>query len=79
LFCKHSRLLVTILKRGLIKVQINGVAGYIGAHVTNTFLEKGYEVFGIDNLSIGDVISLSEAHYNDCQTLLNESSHSFEF
>jgi UDP-glucose 4-epimerase len=36
-----------------MQVLITGVAGYIGAHVANIFLEKGYEVIGIDNFSFG--------------------------
>ena len=36
-----------------MQVIITGVAGYIGAHVANCFLESGYEVVGIDNLSTG--------------------------
>ena len=36
-----------------MQVVITGVAGYIGAHVANYFLESGYEVIGIDNLSTG--------------------------
>ena len=36
-----------------MQVIITGVAGYIGAHVANIFLESGYEVVGIDNLSTG--------------------------
>lgn len=36
-----------------MQVFITGVAGYIGAHVANCFLESGYEVVGIDNLSTG--------------------------
>ena len=37
-----------------MQILITGVAGYIGAHVANCFLESGYEVIGIDNLSTGN-------------------------
>ena len=33
-----------------MKVLITGVAGFMGSHLADSFLEKGYEVHGIDNL-----------------------------
>lgn len=38
-----------------MQVLITGVAGYIGAHVANIFLDAGYTVVGVDNLSTGRV------------------------
>jgi UDP-glucose 4-epimerase len=35
------------------KVLITGVAGFIGSHVADAFLEKGWEVVGVDNYSTG--------------------------
>ena len=32
------------------KVLITGVAGFLGSHLADSFLEKGYKVVGIDNL-----------------------------
>jgi UDP-glucose 4-epimerase len=33
-----------------VKVLITGVAGFMGSHLADSFLAKGYEVHGIDNL-----------------------------
>ncbi|TAK90636.1 MAG: NAD-dependent epimerase/dehydratase family protein [Burkholderiaceae bacterium] len=35
------------------KILITGVAGFIGSHVARRFLQEGYEVIGIDDLSSG--------------------------
>ena len=32
------------------KVLITGVAGFMGSHLADEFLLRGYEVIGIDNL-----------------------------
>ncbi len=32
------------------KVFITGVAGFLGSHLADAFLSKGYQVAGIDNL-----------------------------
>ncbi len=37
------------------KVLITGVAGFIGAHLLDALLSKGYNVVGIDNLSVGKI------------------------
>jgi UDP-glucose 4-epimerase len=36
-----------------MKILITGGAGYIGSHAVKVFLDKGYEVYTIDNLSTG--------------------------
>lgn len=36
-----------------MKILITGIAGLMGSHLARDFLDKGYEVYGIDNLSIG--------------------------
>jgi UDP-glucose 4-epimerase len=36
-----------------MKVLITGVAGFMGSHLADDFLQKGYEVCGIDNLAGG--------------------------
>lgn len=35
------------------KILITGVAGFIGSHVANRFLQEGYSVVGVDDLSSG--------------------------
>src|SRR5947209_1848265 len=36
------------------RVVITGAAGFIGSHLAETLLDRGYEVIGIDNLLTGD-------------------------
>ncbi len=38
-----------------MKVLITGVAGFIGSNLLDALLERKYEVFGIDNLSVGSI------------------------
>ncbi len=36
------------------RVLVTGVAGFIGSHVAKKFIDEGYEVFGVDDLSSGN-------------------------
>ena len=36
-----------------MKALVTGAAGFIGSHLCDSLLEKGYEVTGIDNLVVG--------------------------
>lgn len=36
------------------KVVVTGVAGFLGSHIAEAFLDKGYKVVGIDNMLGGD-------------------------
>ena len=49
-----------------MKILITGVAGFIGSNLAKSLLEKNYEVFGIDNLSYGNLsnIELIKSHKN---------------
>lgn len=42
------------------KILITGVAGFIGSHVAKRFLIEGYEVFGVDDLSTGNIQNVPE-------------------
>ena len=42
-----------------MRVLITGGAGFIGSHLTEAYLEKGDEVYVIDNLSTGSIENLS--------------------
>lgn len=40
-------------------VLITGVAGFLGSHLAESFVEKGYRVLGVDNFLTGDVNNLA--------------------
>src|ERR1700741_1614714 len=40
------------------RVVITGAAGFIGSHLSETLLDRGYEVIGIDNLLTADTANL---------------------
>lgn len=41
-------------------ILITGLAGYIGSHCAKYLLEKGYDIIGIDNLSLGHSQAIEE-------------------
>jgi dTDP-glucose 4,6-dehydratase len=41
------------------RVVITGAAGFIGSHLAETLLDRGYEVIGVDNLLTGDTANIS--------------------
>ena len=47
------------------RVLITGVAGFIGSHLTESLLEHGYSVIGIDNLLTGDLNNISHLSGKD--------------
>ena len=44
------------------KVLITGGAGFIGSHLCDHFLQKGFEVICIDNLLTGDISNIAHLH-----------------
>ncbi len=46
-------------------VLINGVAGFLGSHLADSLLERGYRVVGVDNLSHGSLENIRDAQQND--------------
>ena len=42
---------------------VTGAAGFIGSHLSETLLDRGHEVIGIDNLLTGDLTNI--AHLRD--------------
>jgi len=44
-----------------MKVLVTGGAGFIGSHVVDTYIENGYEVVVVDNLSTGQLSNLNPA------------------
>jgi dTDP-glucose 4,6-dehydratase len=44
---------------------ITGAAGFIGSHLSETLLDRGYEVIGIDNLLTGDTANIAHLANRD--------------
>jgi dTDP-glucose 4,6-dehydratase len=42
-----------------MRIVITGAAGFIGSHLSETFLDRGHEVVGIDNLLTGDLANIA--------------------
>jgi dTDP-glucose 4,6-dehydratase len=47
------------------RVVITGAAGFIGSHLAETLLDRGYSVIGIDNLLTGDTDNIAHLHNRD--------------
>jgi dTDP-glucose 4,6-dehydratase len=47
------------------RVVITGAAGFIGSHLAETLLDRGYSVIGIDNLVTGDTTNVSHLANRD--------------
>jgi dTDP-glucose 4,6-dehydratase len=47
------------------RVVITGAAGFIGSHLSETLLDRGYAVVGIDNLLTGDVANIAHLSNRD--------------
>ena len=47
------------------RVVITGAAGFIGSHLAETLLDRGYTVIGIDNLLTGDTANISHLANRD--------------
>lgn len=47
-----------------MKIAITGCAGFIGSHLSDFFLSKGYEVLGLDNFSTGQKHFIEKAEKN---------------
>jgi dTDP-glucose 4,6-dehydratase len=47
------------------RVVITGAAGFIGSHLSEALLDRGYQVIGIDNLLTGDTANISHLANRD--------------
>src|SRR4026207_851750 len=47
------------------RIVITGAAGFIGSHLAETLLDRGYTVIGIANLLTGDTGNISHLHNRD--------------
>ena len=54
------------------RVVITGAAGFIGSHLSETLLQKGYSVVGIDNLLTGDIANVAHLAGLDFQFIKHD-------
>jgi dTDP-glucose 4,6-dehydratase len=54
------------------RVVITGAAGFIGSHLAETLLDRGYSVIGIDNLLTGDVSNIAHLINRDFQFIKHD-------
>jgi len=47
------------------RVVITGAAGFIGSHLSEALLDRGYEVIGVDNLLTGDTANIAQLTNRD--------------
>jgi dTDP-glucose 4,6-dehydratase len=54
------------------RVVITGAAGFIGSHLSEALLERGYSVVGIDNLLTGDLANIAHLRDRDFQFIRHD-------
>jgi dTDP-glucose 4,6-dehydratase len=54
------------------RVVITGAAGFIGSHLAEALLDRGYSVTGIDNLLTGDIANIAHLHNRDFEFIKHD-------
>ena len=54
------------------RVVITGAAGFIGSHLAETLLDRGYSVVGIDNLLTGDIANIAHLMHRDFEFIKHD-------
>ena len=54
------------------RVVITGAAGFIGSHLAEALLDRGYSVIGIDNLLTGDIANIAHLHNRDFEFIKHD-------
>src|SRR6516225_9027756 len=54
------------------RIVITGAAGFIGSHLAETLVDRGYSVIGIDNLLTGDTSNISQLANRDFQFIKHD-------
>lgn len=58
-----------------MRVVITGAAGFIGSHLSETLLDRGHTVVGIDNLLTGDLENIAHLRDRDFQFIKHDVTH----
>jgi dTDP-glucose 4,6-dehydratase len=56
----------------MARVVITGAAGFIGSHLSEALLDRGYSVVGIDNLLTGDLANIAHLRDRDFQFIRHD-------
>jgi dTDP-glucose 4,6-dehydratase len=54
------------------RIVITGAAGFIGSHLSETLLDRGFSVVGIDNLLTGDLANIAHLRERDFQFIRHD-------
>jgi dTDP-glucose 4,6-dehydratase len=54
------------------RIVITGAAGFIGSHLAEALLDRGYSVVGIDNLLTGDIGNIAHLHNRDFEFIKHD-------
>ena len=54
------------------RVVITGAAGFIGSHLAEALLDRGYAVIGIDNLLTGDTANIAHLRNRDFEFIKHD-------
>ena len=47
-----------------MKALVTGAAGFIGSAIVDKLIDKGFDVIGIDNLSVGNIDNVNKKVFN---------------
>jgi dTDP-glucose 4,6-dehydratase len=54
------------------RVVVTGAAGFIGSHLSEALLDRGYSVVGIDNLLTGDIANIAHLNNRDFEFIKHD-------
>jgi dTDP-glucose 4,6-dehydratase len=61
-----------------MRIVITGAAGFIGSHLSETLLDDGHSIVGIDNLLTGDLANIAHLRHRDFQFIKHDVTNYIE-
>jgi len=61
-----------------MRIVITGAAGFIGSHLSETLLDDGHAIVGIDNLLTGDLANIAHLRHRDFQFIKHDVTNYIE-